>query len=337
MRVEIYYKNSRPGVGPYHAGGLAGNALHSVDVLRRIGIDSEAVAVTDFVDLQAKVMASKRLTHAVIEAIWVTPAQLDALASARHRVKFVVRSHSKIGFLQVEPESVKTMRGIIALSGTRPNVRFSANNQDFALSLSKVYGPVVYLPNLYTLPEGRTSRHPRSNNGRIRVGSFGASRLLKMHPSAALAALDIVAQAPEIKGLDLFINTDSTPGGDSVRRTIRNMIDGLPWATLTEVPWQPVDEFRKTIGSMDLNFQLSATESFCHVAADSVAEGVPVVGGPAISWLPGWCQVDIDDTTAAAAHGLKALRDSTVLYDEQRRLEEFVLQAIERWLHWLDR
>src|SRR6185369_11315812 len=138
---------------------------------------------------------------------------------------------------------------------TIPNIHFSSNNLEFSESLSEVYGRCLYLPNLYDLessPEHHRHHHLVKHSltqPPLRIASFGASRLLKLHPSAALAALQI-ARA-EGRQLEFYVNTDKTPGGESVRRTVRNMFAGLEDAKLIEVGWQDGQVFKKTISSMD--------------------------------------------------------------------------------------
>jgi glycosyltransferase involved in cell wall biosynthesis len=157
---------------------------------------------------------------------------------------------------------------------------------------------------------------------------------LKLHPSAALAALQVHKFYPHLK-LEFYINVDNTPGGASVRNSVRNLLKGMPNVELKELPWQEAIEFRETIASMDLVFQLSATETFCMVAADAIASGVPVVGGPAISWLPDTFKVNIDSTTEAAEAGLWLLAKKGGVNAEIKSLESYLAKAEQVWLEYL--
>ncbi|MHB8407819.1 MAG: hypothetical protein ACYDHY_06850 [Acidiferrobacterales bacterium] len=346
MKVVIYYKVSNKS-GPsshYHAGGLAANALHSVEVLRKLGIDAHLHPVADYANLSVAVVRDADLTHAIIEAVWLEPDMVKRLATVdRPDVEFVVRAHSKIGFLQVEPEAIPKVRDIIKLSTEFKNIHFSSNNDEFCHALEEVYGPVLYLPNLFDMPPVSLPK-PFPVDRPLRIASFGATRLLKLHPNAALAALEVAklvasgligTEAQDGFPLEFYINSDSTPGGESVRRTIRELFKGLSWAKLIEVPWQPADEFRRTIAKMDLTFQLSTTETFCIVAADAVAEGVPVIAGPAITWVPREFQVEIDNTTHAAQLGRIAIEDYSIWRSELHGLEKFVEGAKRKWLSFL--
>lgn len=320
IKIAIVYK-TKGNYGPYSAGGLAANALHSVAVLREMGFDAQLVPVKDFSDLT---FALSGFTHVIVEAVWLTVDQLLSLSRLHPHTHFVVRAHSKMGFLQVEPEAISTMRQIMALK----EITLASNNAEFAGSLSEVYGHCLYLPNLYDL----NSSPPRDERcGPLRIASFGASRLLKLHPSAGLAALQIAKRLGD--DLEFYVNVDRTPGGESVRKSVRALFADLPHARLIEVPWQAADEFKSTIATMDLVLQLSCTETFCLVAADAVASGVPVIAGPAISWLPDRAKVaDVDNTSQVADLGVHFL--SNGWWDrraEKKALTKFVGNAKKTW------
>jgi hypothetical protein len=333
-KLRIFYKSKSSGQGhnPYHTGGLAANALHTVGVLRREGVDVDLVAVSSFDELAAYLRANPDITHAVIEAVWVKASEVVLLSHAHPHLKIVVRAHSKIGFLQVEPEAIPVIRALIDLGEEYPNISFSSNNQEFCNSLGEVYGDVLYLPNLFDWDGSPPKKH--SHDRILRLASFGATRLLKLHSSAALAALQVAVRLD--RQLEFYVNTDNTPGGHSVRNTMRNLFAGLPWAKLIEVSWQDAATFRETIAEMDLVFQLSATETFCLVAADAVSSGVPVIVGEAVSWVPERYQSNIDDTSEAATEAIRALESShKTVKVQQEALNDFVESSTRIWRTFL--
>lgn len=331
VKLLICYKSSKAvAVGSYshyNVGGLAANALHTADVLRRYGIDVDPIGVKDLDEVRSAV-GTFCPSHVVIEAVWVKPAEMIQLARDYPLVEFIVRAHSKMGFLQVEPEAIPVMRAIIDC-GLR-NLHFSSNNQEFAQSLSEVYGPTVYLPNLYDLNGSPKVTHVA---GPVKIASFGANRLLKLHPSAALAALQIAKRLG--RPLEFYINSDATPGGESVRRSVRNLLAGLPDVKLIEIKWQPADEFRKTIAAMDLVIQISATETFCMVAADAISSGVPAVVGPAISWMPKRFQADIDQTDEVAQIGVELIEHKPYAKRQADALNDYLWDAKQVWFQFL--
>lgn len=334
MMPAIFYRVSpgHPSNGPYsyRTGGLHANALHSSTTLNLLGHDAECYGVKNFQEM-VTILDMFPITHAIIEAVWVTHSQVQQLSDRYPDTQFVVRAHSKIGFLQVEPEAIPVIRKLICLSETNPNISFATNNEEFSHALREAYGKCLYLPNLYDL--GGAPEKVENTRGNLKIASFGATRLLKLHPCAALAALQIARRLG--KNLEFYINVDKTPGGESVRNTIRNMLADIPWAKLVEVPWQDVETFKETVASMDLVIQLSCTETFCLVAADAVASGVPVVAGPAIGWLPDSCTTNIDDTSAVASLGVKALTNRCFVAREQKYLKRFVKRAERKWLEFL--
>lgn len=328
-RIAICYKGIRTGHYPTKSGGLAANANHSVAVLRNLGYEANAYCV-DGVDNVHDL--ARRYTHVIIEAVWMRTSEVEYLAKSFPKVVFVIRAHSKIGFLQVEPEAITVLREIITLSKMLDNLRFSSNNEDFAKSLSAIYGPTFYLPNLYHF--GKTAQKSSASDGTVKIASFGASRLLKLHPNAALVALQAAAKLG--RPLEFYINTDRTPGGDSVRKTMRNMFSGLRRARLIELGWQDQEEFRATIAQMDLVFQLSATETFCLVAADAVAGGVPILTSPAIAWNPKEYQVDADNAATATARTIQVLdQKKHVVKAQTYALYDYLISAVAIWHNWL--
>lgn len=319
---------NNPGNGYRHGGGLGANCEHTGEVLTRMGARVWISAVYDLAGV-ARCLAIQPAKVAVLEAIWATAADYEALARSVPQTKFVVRSHSKTGFLQVEWPAITAIRGVI--SSAADNLNFATNNYEFAQALNAAYGPCLYLPNLYDLASS-----PRRGPGdaRLRACSFGASRLLKMHPSAALAAL----QAARSLGrpLDFFMNVDRTPGGEGVRQTVHALLDGVDGVTVTEVPWQEPAEFRRTVATMDLALCLSATETFCLVAADSVAAGVPTVTGPAVCWMPTAWRAPIDLTTMVADAAVDAVSGGHHTARQQLRgLEHHLREAEAVWANFL--
>jgi glycosyltransferase involved in cell wall biosynthesis len=212
------------------------------------------------------------------------------------------------------------------------NFAFSSNNQEFCRSLeASYYHPVLYLPNLYDL----STAHKRHHHHGLHIASFGACRLLKMHPTAALAALQLANRLD--RQLTFYVNVDDTPGKESVRNSVRNILRGK--AELVELSWQNPEEFRETVSKMDLVLQLSATETFCMIAADAIAAGVPVVAGPAVAWLPEKYRVpNVDEATAVAEMGVRLLQASDRVAAKQlKALHEHINEAKKIWSHFLKR
>jgi hypothetical protein len=113
------------------------------------------------------------------------------------------------------------------------------------------------------------------------------------------------------------------------------MFDGLSWVRLHESPWQSWAEFRRTIGSMDLNLQPSFTETFNIVTADSVAEGVPAVVSHAVDWAPDSWKADPDDIADITRIGSALLSSTTGAEEGLRALERYLEASIAIWKAYL--
>src|SRR4029077_20435396 len=117
---------------------------------------------------------------------------------------------------------------------------------------------------------------------------------------------------------------------------LQNMFAGLPWASLVEYPWAEWPVFRRIVAHMDLNIQLSFSESFCLPPADSCAEGVPCVTSPAIEWVPETWQADSDSPEAAMHVGMALLGDPQSAADGLTSLSHYVDHGTRLWLSYLD-
>lgn len=329
--VGFVYRNFRAyGLDMYSHVGLGINAQHTVRVLREHRIPSYAVAVWKAEDIFTEIR-KRPYTHIVIEALWVTKDDLNRLAEEFQDIQFCVRSHSQIGFLQIEPGAVKILRDSLAVQEGQLNVKVAGNSRRFEAFVQGVYNqPCALLPNLYDLP--RVAPRPHVHQGRhrvIRIASFGALRHLKMHSVAAAGALLLA----ERRGLDLefHVSVNREEHGSGVLLTLRNMFAGLPWAKLVEDPWQDWGDFRRLVAHMDLCIQVSATETFNLATADAIAEGVPCVVSTAIDWTPPEWQVDTDDAEDVAKAGWQLLTDDHAPAAGQEALKKYLITAVKQW------
>jgi hypothetical protein len=314
--------------------GLGVTALHSVRVLRHNGLRADLAGVWSVDDIHAALSRFPSTTHCVIEAPWVSSDDTAALASRYPSVQFIVRAHSQIGFLQVEAGAIRILRELMHLQDHTLNVSVCANSELLANFLERTYsGECLHLPNLYDA--SRVARRARDTHEHrlLRVGSFGALRLLKNHTTAAAAAM-MLARSRNAD-LEFWISKDPDPWGAGILDSLHAMFDGLKWAKLVVNAWEGWAAFRRTVAHMDLCYQLSATETFNVTAADAVAEGVPCVVTPAIAWAPRHWQVDTDRIGDAARVGSQLLADVDASHDGSRALARFTNNATEVWRRYL--
>ncbi len=326
---------SEGGYGHCHR-GLGINALMTVKVLRKAGVHADLCAVGGIEGVR-KGLRKYAPTHAVIQALWITSVQQAALCNEFPDTHFIIRCHSQIGFLQVEPGAVKTLRDDMFLQEGLLNLTVSANTHRLQEFLQHTYkSQVLYLPNLYDLDRVQRKRDESHDHRVLRIGSFGAQRLLKNHTTACAAAMMMA----ERRGSDLefYVNAGRKENekASSVLATLRNMTDRLRWVKLVEVGWEEWSQFRATVAHMDLTMQVSFTETMNIVTADSVAEGVPAVVSDAIEWTPRRWHANVDDAGDIARVGSALLWDKHSAEEGLAHLERFCKCSIKAWLEYLN-
>ncbi len=325
---------SEGGYGHCHR-GLGINALMTVKVLRKNGIRADLCAVWDVKGVREE-LTKRQPTHAVIQALWISAEDQAKLCSDFPDTHFIVRVHSQIGFLQVEPGAIKILRDDLFLQEGLLNLSVSSNTHRLTEFLHHTYkSRVVYLPNLYDLERVQKKRDESHDHRVLRVGSFGAHRLLKNHTTACAAAMMMA----ERRGSDLefYVNTGRKEGekANAVTDALRNMTDRLRWVKLVEVGWEEWSQFRATVAHMDLTMQVSFTETFNIVSADSVAEGVPAVVSNAIEWTPHRWHANVDDAADIARVGSNLLWDTHGAEEGLEHLEKYCKCGIKAWLDYL--
>jgi hypothetical protein len=345
--VLVFYRNPKLSNNPtktsssaYSHTGLSVSSENTSRVLNRAGIKSEVHGIWSGYDVARILKETPTATHAILEAPWIGAGDLKSvLLDNFPQVQFAVRCHSQIGFLQVEPGAIKLIRDYLVLRGEVSNFTFASNSNRLTNWIKATYGnddACLYLPNLYDY-EGVVidpSKVLPPDNSVIRVSSFGALRDLKNHTTAAAGAM-LLAKSRGLN-LEFYVNTHREEHGSGVLKSLHHMFDGLSWAKLVEVPWQDWNTFCNTIASMDVCFQVSATETFNIVTADACAAGVPSVVGSAIAWLPEDWHARIDDPQNIADVANYVLEDrQTSVVRAADALEDYVSESTYLWVKYL--
>ncbi len=263
--------------------GLYNSAFFVHDMLLKSGLDSKMVVVTDNNDIDREV-SQYRPTHVIIEALWVVPSKFEILCKLHPDVKWIIRLHSETPFLANEGMAMKWIPSYLDF----PNVFVGVNSLRFREDLSAILwwgvkDKVLYLPNYYPTDSFECTR-PVEKSAVIRIGCFGAIRPLKNQLAQALAAIKfankmhvrlefhINAERVEMKGLPVLSNLEELFETNSSGHT------------LVKHQWLEHCEFTELLSKMDLCMQVSFSETFNIVAADSVASGVPTIMSPEIPW-----------------------------------------------------
>ncbi len=263
--------------------GLYNSAKFISNMLVSHGIESNVIAVVDNNCID-KAVHEYKPTHVFIEALWVVPAKLELLAQMYPKVNWIVRIHSNTPFIAMEGVAMEWILEYVGSS--LPNIFVAPNTVDFLIDLeldtNNDDNKIIYLPNYYNLAHHKA--HTNFESSEIHIGCFGAIRPLKNQLIQALAAIGFANQI----GKELFFHINSNrleQKGDSVYKNIKALFGEHSPHTLVEHDWQPHLDFLELIESMDINMQVSLTETFNIVTADSVARHVPVVVSKEIVWI----------------------------------------------------
>ena len=332
-RVLMVYK-TRDYDSPSHV-GLGVIAAATAKTLRRAGVWAEAWGCTDAGDLRARLQRACELahqrgqlqpTHVVIHAPWVPTADLAELARDWPDVLFAVVSHSNFGFLAADPHAVQLLREAVELQHSLHNVVVAGNSDRFVRTASAIWNTnVALLPNLYDLSEPMLPARPAYTGGTLRLGLFGACRILKNGLTAAAAAASLAAllRAP----VELYVSEASA--------AMRELCEDAPGLKLVTTGWLPWAKFRQLVGSMHLLLQPSFTESFNVVTADGVHQGVPSVVSDAVDWAPPRWQANPDDAQDLVRVAQYLLGAPQAMDDGRKALAGYVEQGLRTWMEFL--
>jgi hypothetical protein len=161
--------------------------------------------------------------------------------------------------------------------------------------------------------------------GSLRLGLFGACRILKNGLTAAAAAASLAAtlRVPT----ELYVSESN--------HAMRELCEGVPNLKVVATGWLPWAKFRQIVGHMHLLLQPSFTESFNVVTADGVHQGVPSVVSDAIDWAPARWQANPDDAEDLVRVALYLLRTPQAVEDGRRALVSYVGRGVQTWTEFL--
>lgn len=344
-RVALAYSNAaaQRAVGSHI--GLGVTALNTVATLRAAGYWAEVWPVATpaqlakkLADAQACAVGSNRqpVSHVVINAPWIPTPALQTLTAENTDVHFAVVSHSNVGFLQADPGAIQLLRQGLELQRGTHNFTVAGNCAKFVQAFSSMYGvPIQLLPNLYDVSTMRHVGHrvPWHRGEALRVGVFGATRVLKNMVTAVAAAVEL-GQLMRVD-VEIHMSSGRNEGGGSTRNSIAQLVAGLRHTQLVEHGWASWPQFRETVRGMHLLFSPSYTESFCNVVADGVVEGVAAVVSEAIDWVPRDWMANADDVSDIARTARRLLSDAHAVDDGQKHLRNYVATGLKTWEHYL--
>ncbi len=261
--------------------GLKTSCQKVAEALELNGIETKIVEIVDTNSIDKEVH-DFRPTHCILEALFAQSDKLPAIFKLHPKVKFEVRVHSLTPFLtSTEANAIKFLQEYNELSAEFPQFRISCNNLEFAKEMKYSLGmDLDYLPNIFlysNLPFRR-----KENSRIIKIGCFSALRPLKNIGISAEAAIGFCEKQGKV--CHFYINFDRIENGQAVLKNLRSLFANSEHK-LIECPWVEYKDHLEIMAQMDLNMQVSLSETFNLSASSSVALNIPVIVSPEISFV----------------------------------------------------
>jgi glycosyltransferase involved in cell wall biosynthesis len=291
------------------ASGLLNSVRFIVEMLQSANIECELVQVVDNNCIDREITRYKP-THVIIEALWVVPEKFEILTQLHPNVEWLIRIHSEIPFIANEGVAIDWITRSVAY----PKVGVAANSIPALIDVRHILrsgnpewsektldAKIVYLPNFYPHKRIR-DRHEQGewttpegwDKDALNVCCFGAIRPLKNNLLQAVAA---IRYADEI-GVKMNFHVNggrNEQGGDNAMKNLKALFYATPHTLVTH-PWASHDEFLSILRGMNLSLCVSLSETFCIVAADSIALGVPTVVSSEIEWASAFATAQTTDS-----------------------------------------
>lgn len=342
--------------GPTYGDGLSSGLFNSarlvVDMLVGSGVEAKLVQVVDNNDIDREVH-NYRPSHVIIEGLWVVPEKFYELIPLHPQVRWIVRIHSNIPFLAMEGvamdwlarytligwqvsiacNSQRAYRAIVNYAQEVDRAILRDAGIPVARNMRRSCMGVDFLPNYYPRRKPFWEPHPTDM---LKIGCFGAIRPLKNQLIQAMAAIEFATRCG--KRLRFYMtHRDCEQGGDQVLKNLRALFAHTHHELVLR-PWLPHTDFLGLVDLMDVGMQVSLSETFCIVAADMVAAGLPVVVSPEVEWASSLAKAEPTDM-ASIVETLERvtnplLRDG-ISYLNRRKLELFSRDSREVWLRFL--
>jgi len=272
----ILKTNETSGGGSISKSGLTNAARFVVDEINKFqDVTASIVQVKD----QNKVfeqIAQHFPDIVIIEAVWIVPEKLQELIDKFPHTRFIIRIHSRIPFIAMEGNVVGWIKEYARIS------EVSFNNKQTSQDMQRIGINNIYLPNIYPKFEYRECE-PQKRKNHYKIGCFGSIRPFKNQLAQAWAA--ILFANKRNATVHFYVNsTGIEQNGEPVLKNIRALFENTRHR-LIETSWLDHDDFVNLIKQMDACMQVSYTESFNLVTADTILAHVPVVVSDQIDWL----------------------------------------------------
>lgn len=296
----------------------AANPLWDISpAISRLGLTTETIDLqSNRIDDVRRITETRAPRLVVNRSFCVGWDVVEALAEEYPQTNFVTVNHSSQAHLLTHGHWLRAQSEFLRLAIERENCYLASPDERVPLREATGCERVIWLPNLVELPPYTVTR----NRPKVPVVSLvGRRDLVKNFPTQILAA-GIVSRRKPIK---LLIVTRGN-GDDFARLADQCGVEAEVFQ------WEQHRDYLSLIGQrVDVGLQSSFSESFNYVALDHMGLGIPVVGSPAIRYLPLPWQASPDDP-ASIALTLARVLDDRDAGQEARRIADRVAGRNQR-------
>lgn len=261
----------------YYATVNSGLYNSATFVDKMLGEYSDLVQIDDNNEID-KYVSQYKPSIVIIEALWIVPSKFKILQELHPNVKWVIRLHSEIPFLANEGVAIEWLKEYTNYR----NVTIASNSKHLIKALEPILKErIEYLPNYY--PISKPHKKLKSLKGQINIGCFGAIRPMKNTLFQAICAIQFADNNNKV--LNFHINSARLEQkGENAYKNVKALFE-VSKHNLVEHDWLEHKKFTKLVSTMDLCMQVSLSETYNIVAADSVNQLVPTVGTIEIPFL----------------------------------------------------
>ena len=295
-----------------------------VDHLRCAGISAAAVSVT-YLDADTVTGVLEHLQpRLVVNRAMCMSAETVATLSVRFpKTQFVTVNHSSQSDLMRCAAWLDNQTAHVRLAATKRNCWYGGVDERNYIGVATGIVRSVVFPNVVRFP-GWTA--PKAIGDTPVISLTCVSRVLKNIPNQ-LIALGLVNQERRIVAALCMDKSDD--------ESITGMLD-LCGVEYRIDPWTDWDGFmRNTTLNVDIGLQCSFTESFNYVALEQMLCGKPVIGSPAIRYLPEHHQVNPDDPQSIANALIDVIDNYSTASRDALRVSRHVAEISNYNFEWI--
>jgi hypothetical protein len=254
------------------------------EYLKARGVPTDIVAKTQPTIEFIRDQISRHCPRLVINRAFVLePGMVEVLAKDNPSIKFLTVCHSSQPHLLLSRDFLGTQNRFLTLRHKYHNCWYGLVDERMPLGRDKI----AHVPNV--MDTGILDRFKKQGKlgSPVRFSITGRMDMIKNFPNQILALTSIKNSM-----LHLMVR-DSTGGLEGMADQL-----GVKRSSASWMDWQKYLKFIRD--NVDIGLQASFSESFNYVAAEHLYLGKPVVGSPAIRYLPPDWQANPDDPTDIA-------------------------------------